>query len=318
MENKPTTNMGKLAQDVHRGSGQMTPVAFEQAIGAWFAQNKRKVATLAGDLETAQKILVALIQSTNRVPRLLECTPASLHACILNSATTRLFPGAMQECAYVPFRNNKSGKYDATWIPMFPGLLKLMYNSGFVRSICTEVVYEADDFDFSLGSDPFVKHRPHIGQYKDRGARVCAYISVKVPAGNIIIVKGMDFIEGIRKRSKASSASDSPWNGTPDDYDAMARKTMIKQVSKFIPKSIELATAITLDDDSETGTQSSGGAMLDVLDVSSMSSFQVDKLSKEQAQNEPDWKAIENETRESLDLGSLPQSEKVEVSLGKD
>lgn len=242
----------ELAKKVAAAGGQNSPAVFEATIGEWFKINKRKMATMAGDLQTAQQIVVALIQAVNRTPKLMTCKPETLFACLMNSAATCLFPGALQECAYVPFANNKSQTVEAVWMPMYGGLIKLAFNSGHLRGVSTEVVYEADEFDYSLGSQPFVHHRPFLGEQKDRGERIAVYNSCETMHGRIVTVKSMAFIEGIKKRSRGAGSSDSPWsNGNPDDYDAMARKTVLKQGLKSVPKSPRLAVALDLDNAQE-------------------------------------------------------------------
>jgi recombinational DNA repair protein RecT len=55
-------------------------------------------------------------------------------------------------------------------------------------------------------------------------------------------------IDAIRARSRAKS--DGPW---VTDYPEMARKTAIRRLTKFLPMSIELATAVHLDTQAAMG-----------------------------------------------------------------
>jgi recombination protein RecT len=55
-------------------------------------------------------------------------------------------------------------------------------------------------------------------------------------------VLDVEDIEAVRKRSK--SRDFGPW---ATDYDAMARKTCIRQLFKLLPKSAELARAVAHD-----------------------------------------------------------------------
>ena len=153
------SNNNVISQAIaERGGGQMTPAAFEKIAGDWFTANKKKMTALCGgDLKTAQQLMVALLQSINRVPALLSCRPETMFASLMQCAATNLFPGPMQECAIVPFKD------EATFMPMYQGLCKLAYNSGHVRSISSAVVYEADDFDYNLGTDPYVRHKVFLG-----------------------------------------------------------------------------------------------------------------------------------------------------------
>lgn len=233
------------AQVSNANKGVSTPAAFERDIGLWFKSNRKRIATAAGSAEVASQMVVALIQSASRNPKIMQCNFTSIQTALMNCASTGLFPGPLQECAIVPYKGT------ATWIPMFGGLCKLAYNSGHVRSISANVVYEADDFEWKLGSKPFLDHLPYLGNRKERGERKCAYCVVETRHGMVIVVKSMDFIEGIRLRSPAGKSKMSPWaSGNADDYDAMAVKTVLRHALKTIPKSNRLAEALERDNDS--------------------------------------------------------------------
>jgi len=65
-------------------------------------------------------------------------------------------------------------------------------------------------------------------------------------------------VEEIRKRSKASS--DGPW---VTDWDEMAKKTVLRRLCKLLPASIELQTAVSLDERAEAGIPQD----IEILDV---------------------------------------------------
>jgi recombination protein RecT len=258
------SNNAELARQViERSGGQMTPAAFELVAKDWFVTNKRKMQTMCGgDLQVAQQMMVALMQSISKIPALLSCRPDTLFGSLMQCAASGLFPGPLQECAIVPFKG------EAVWMPMYGGLCKLAFNSGHVKGVSRGVVYEADKFDYNLGSDPFVMHKLFLGPTKDRGERVCAYSVISTRFGNVIEVKSMEFIEGIKKRSPAARSDKSPWNnGNPDDYDAMAAKTVLKQALKVIPKSVKLAEVIEIDNNLERDSGDKEGQIFDVMET---------------------------------------------------
>lgn len=217
-------------------------------------------------------LIACLKDQASKIPKLLEASPQSLKTCLVYSAQMNLFPGAMQECAYVPFFNGRSQKFEATFMPMYQGLIKLAYNSGFVKSIGAEVVYENDFFSYELGTNQHLKHVPFLDG--DRGKRKCVWCVVKPIYGNDMVrVLPIAFIEAIRGRSKAAKMSDSPWNDNSEiGYDAMARKTAIKQALKFIPKSAQLQQVISLDDEVEGGT----ARVVDFSHINSENSVAID------------------------------------------
>jgi recombination protein RecT len=233
-----------LATTIQQSGGIMTPTAFSGQCGAWFKANGKRMGNLWGSEDAARRALLVAMQTVNANPYLLKCSIDSFFECLLTASELRLLPGPMQECAFVPF----AGK--AKFVPMYQGLVKLCYNSGVVKSLTANVVYDADDFDFLLGSEQYLKHKPFLGPRSERGERMCVYSCIRTVWGDSqIVVLPISFIEGIKARSAGAKRSDSPWsNGNPDDYDAMAKKTALKQALKFVPKSTELARAIAADD----------------------------------------------------------------------
>lgn len=211
-------------------------------------------------------LFACLKDSASRIPKLMECTPQSLKNALVQAAQCNLYPGAMQECCIIPYKN------EATFQPMYQGLIKLAYNSGFVKSIAAEVVYENDEFSYELGTNQHLRHVPNLDG--DRGKRKCVWCVVQpVYGGAQIRVLSMSFIESIKKRSKSSGFSDSPWRDDSEvGFDAMCKKTAIKQALKLIPKSPKLQTAIQYDDDSESGK----GRVIDFSHVSQEHSLAIE------------------------------------------
>ncbi|TXH59015.1 MAG: hypothetical protein E6Q97_00970 [Desulfurellales bacterium] len=238
---------GALSATIQQSGGVMTPTAFTTQCGTWFKSNGKRLGNLWGNEESARRALLVAMQVVNSNPYLLKCSIESFFECLLTASELKLLPGPMQECAFVPF----AGK--VKFVPMYQGLVKLCFNSGTVKSLTANVVYEADEFDFQLGSDQFLRHKPFLGPRSERGERTCVYSCIRTAWGDSqIVVLPISFVEGVKARSPAAKRSDSPWsNGNPDDYDAMARKTALKQALKFVPKSSELARAISADDAGE-------------------------------------------------------------------
>lgn len=252
------TKNGDLAVALARNGAPSTAQSFEVQCGEWFRQNSKRLTNLWGNEEQAKKLLLVAMESVNKNPFLLKCTFESFGRALLTCSELKLYPGAMQEAALVPFKN-KSGGYDVTFVPQYQGLVKLAYNAGFIKSIAANVVYEADEFDFQLGTDQFLRHKPTLDN--ERGNRRCVYCVIETLHGSQITVLPMSFIEGIKKRSPAARSGMSPWNGSDDDYDAMAKKTALRQALKFIPKSSELATALDRDDDKSEAKLDFSGAV---------------------------------------------------------
>jgi recombination protein RecT len=237
----------------------------------------RIVASLAQSIPPERFRAVAL-QGIARQPKLLECTTASILRALIDAAELGLEPSGLLGSAYlVPYRNRKTGRYEAQLIPGYRGLIGLARRSGEIRTIEAQVVRERDEFSFAYGTDKYLTHRPYLnttgergfatiddrgetvaGRLLDRGAFIAAYaIAVLSTGEQQFHVMDASEIEAIRRRSKA--ADNGPW---VTDTAEMWRKSPTRNLLKYLPLSVTaLQRALSLEDEAE------GGAIV-VRDVS--------------------------------------------------
>jgi recombination protein RecT len=186
------------------------------------------------DPDRVARIAVTLVGGN---PALAQCTSESFLGALMTASQLGLEPGPLGEAYLVPYGNK------VTFIPGYKGLIKLAWQSNMLKSIDAHVVYENDEFDFAYGLEPFLKHKPTRGA---RGGITDVYAcSTFLNGGSAFVVMSIDDVESIRDRSKA--AKKGPW---VTDWNAMAQKTAVKQLSKFLPMSTELrafAQAVALD-----------------------------------------------------------------------
>lgn len=194
---------------------------------------------------TADRLLRVAMTSIQKTPKLLDCTPQSLLACVMTCAQLGLEPDQFLGQAYlVPYGNV------CTLIPGYRGYIALARRSGEVQSVSSQAVYSKDHFSLQYGIEEKLEHIPYEPTEKElegknpRGDFRGAYVIFKYKDGSY----SFDYmsraeIDRIRKRSKASN--DGPW---VTDYDEMAKKTVIKRHVKLAPLSVEFAHAAALED----------------------------------------------------------------------
>ena len=185
-------------------------------------------------------------------PTLMQCTRVSILESIHTAAQLGLEPSGLLGSAYlVPYR--VSGTMTCNLIPGYRGLIDLARRSGEIDAIWANVVRQRDTFRLRQGDDPGVDHEPFIADPKDDredrdpGPFLGAYM-VAVLQGGTKQVEWMSYddIEAIRKRSKA--ASSGPW---VTDWSEMARKTVVRRGSKYLPMTTDFARALSLDEEAE-------------------------------------------------------------------
>ena len=170
-------------------------------------------------------------------PDLLNCERTSLYGAAMKCAQDGLLPDG-REAALVKFGGQVS------YMPMVGGILKKVSNSGELETISSHVVYDKDHFDYILGDDEKIEHKPFIGE--NRGKPILTYAIAKTKDGGIYREVMTEFqIQAVRNISRAKDSG--PWSGP--FADEMRRKTAIRRLSKRLPMSTDLDDLIRRDDD---------------------------------------------------------------------
>lgn len=194
----------------------------------------------------ADRLARIMLTEVRRTPLLARCTPDSFGGAIMTCAQLGLEPGVTGEAYLLPFRNNKKNVYEVQLIVGYQGMAKLFWQSPLARSLDAQAVYKEDDFEYSYGLDPVLLHKPSLAE--DRGPAVAYYAVARMSnGGSAFIVMSPGDIERIRVRSRAKD--DGPWK---TDYDAMAKKTCLRQLFKLLPRSPELSRALAADESVRT------------------------------------------------------------------
>ena len=174
----------------------------------------------------------------NKNPKLLQADKTSLMQTFMKAAQDGLYLDG-KEAAAVQYGQQ------VNYIPMVEGIIKVLHNSGLIKTISAEVVYSNDLFDYELGTTPKITHKPLITG--DRGKPICVYaVAVTTNGGEYYEVMNMADIEKCRAVSKASSSPHSPWVKW---FDQMAKKTVIHRIAKRLPKNDAISSVVSIDDD---------------------------------------------------------------------
>jgi recombination protein RecT len=271
---------------------------FEDSMRSWWGGNGKKIIELCGSAEVARKLFITAIGVVQKTPKLIECNFNSFIHCLLTSAELGLFPGAKQECAYVPFGDT------ATFLPQYQGVVKLCMNSGFLKNIRAVVVWEGEHFKYQEGVDLVLEHVPDMDIDHMTAKRVCVYAIVKTIFDEVqVVVLSPKFIERTKSRSKGTQKPESPWNSKiPEDVDWMWKKTAIKQVLKPFPKSEKLARMIDIDN----GYERPDLSKQPILDLSSLTAMVSD--------NKP--AALPESTGQTMSVPQNNEPETVPVGQG--
>ncbi len=191
---------------------------------------------------TPDRITRIVLTALRTNPQLAECTENSFLGSVLTSAQLGLEVNTPAAEAYlVPYRHRRgplAGQTECQLIIGYQGYAKLFWQSNDAKHLDAQVVYERDEFDYAYGLDPYLRHKPAMG---DRGDVLCFYaVATLRSGGSAFVVLNPDEVAKLRANDREQSVRD------PQQW--MSRKTAIRQVLKLMPKSPELAAAVVADE----------------------------------------------------------------------
>lgn len=178
------------------------------------------------------RVVMTAVQMT---PSLLDADRRTLFASAMRASQMGLLPDS-REGAIVTFKNQ------AQFMPMVAGIMKLVRNSGEISTWSVQAVYENDQFDFCLGDEEHITHKPSLS---NRGKLIAVYSIVTMKDGEKSReVMSVEDVNAIRARSR--SGNSGPW---VSDYSEMAKKTVVRRHSKRLPLSTDIDGMIKEDDE---------------------------------------------------------------------
>jgi recombination protein RecT len=203
-------------------------------------QMRGKIAEVLPKYLTAEQMTRVMAGTIARVPKLAECTTASLLNALMLCAQAGILPDG-RNAHLLPFKcYNKELECNEMLVQVifdYKGLIQIAERNG-VQNIRAIAVHEKDVFDYGMeGANVTFKWKPDfIG---DRG-KLVAFAATCIRDGNTDVeVMTKDEVDAIRKRSKASSSG--PW---VTDYAEMGKKTVLRRMSKRWPLSPEQSAAL--------------------------------------------------------------------------
>lgn len=235
---------------------------------------------------TADRMMRIALTEVRKVPALGRCNIESFMGAIMQCAQLGLEPGSALGHAYLlPFGNGKAkdGKSNCQLIIGYRGMIDLARRSGQIVSLTARTVHENDAFKYEFGLEETMHHVPADG---DRGKMTHVYAVAKLKGGGVQFdVMSRADVDKVRSTSKAGT--NGPW---VTHFEEMAKKTVIRRLFKYLPVSIEIQQAVTLDERAEAGIDQDNASVLtgdySVIDDQQEAGEQVDTETGEISQPE--------------------------------
>lgn len=220
---------------------QLSPLAEVQERVSKMGGQLKSVLPSHIDIAKFQRVAMTAIAMD---PALLKADRQSLYQSLTKAAMDGLLPDKREGALVIYKTKVKIDGRDewieaVQWMPMVAGILKKVRQSGEVASISAHAVYENDEFDYLLGDNEQIHHKPTHGQ---PGKIKGAYCIVALKDG----FKVRDYMPWWRiEKAKAVAKTKFVWDAWPDE---MAIKTVIKHIAKVLPQSTDIEAAFERDD----------------------------------------------------------------------
>lgn len=225
-----------------------------------------------------ERFIRIAITAMTRTPKLKDCDQATFFQSLLTLSQCGIEPDGRR--AYlIPFENRKRGVTECQLIISYMGLLELAMRSGEISNVHADKVCEKDDFRYDRGQ--ILKHE--IDFRSPRGKAYAYYAVCRFKDGTEKCeVMTKEDVDAIRARSRASGSG--PW---VTDYDEMAKKTVFRRLSKWLPLSAEFRDALDKDADTLADLDSKVEAAKPVFTIDPVT----DALPDESQEEAPDREA---------------------------
>lgn len=241
-----SVNGGLVSNKAAEQKVQITP---QKKMASVLQKMLPEIKKAVGQTMTPERFSRIALSLFNGNPQFWEADTTSFLSALMQSAQCGLEPNTVLGEAYViPYKNNKQNTVEVNFQVGYKGILKMALNTGDYEAIYAHEVREGDEFSYEYGLHKNLVHKPA----EVPSTKVTHYYAVyKLKNG------GFDFVVWSRERIdqharefsknylyKGQVNQNSVWY---KNFDSMAKKTVLLDVLKYAPKTVEMAKALDLD-----------------------------------------------------------------------
>lgn len=238
------------------GEAQLVEVPkFEKLLTLWKDEVSR---ALPNHLQKNMDRFLRIALTEFRVnPNLALCDPRSVFAAVLTAAQMGWeIGGALGHAYLVPFKG------EVQLIPGWKGYVDLVLRSG-RGEVWTGAVYDGDAFEYVLGARPDLRHVPTGEDDPEKLTHTYSIGWIKDQTHPIVEVWPRTKLERHRQRYNKVG----PAHYSFENWEMYSRKVALLQCVKYLPASVEMGNALSLDYVYDSG-EKQGLSIKDVTKVS--------------------------------------------------
>lgn len=196
--------------------------------------------------ERFSRVVLTAIQNN---PDLMRADRPSLWNACMRAAQDGLLPD-QRDGALVIYSTKVGTEWikKVQWMPMVAGIRKKVRNSGEIATWDVDIVHEKDEFEYELGDDPFIKHRPYWKG--DPGPMIAVYSVAVLKTGEksreVMSKAEVDRVRDTFAKKDSKGEFSAAWRNS---YEEMAKKTIARRHAKMLPMSTDLDDLVRRDDE---------------------------------------------------------------------
>lgn len=212
---------------------------------------KEQLQMVAAKHLNPERMMRVVANAIRTTPKLQQCEPISFLGALMQCASLGLEPNTILGHAYlIPFDNKKKGVTEVQVVIGYKGLIDLARRSGHITSISANIHYSDDElWTYEEGTEATLRHRPGpqegkklhayaIAQFKDGG-----HAYVVLPWKKVMAIR--DASQNWQTAVRYGKTATAIWT---IHEDAMAMKTAVRALAKYLPLSVEFSDALTIDE----------------------------------------------------------------------
>lgn len=241
MNQWPQSNpWGNFPNNLNNQNNQINTAANTNNLKDFINKNKTKIIEVMPKFINQDLFFRTIFIAITKDPKLAQCTTESFLCAMLDAAAMGVIPNSPSKEAYiVPYTDDRDRtKKKATFQLSYKGIINITYRNPIVKDITVSEVCENDKFRCVYGDDNHRMLYHEIPTMTPRGKVIGYYAEVRMRnGGDVFRYKSKEDIERFAKeKSPMYRYGSGPWR---TDFDAMAKKTILKDVLKIIPSGSE-------------------------------------------------------------------------------
>lgn len=205
-------------------------------------QQRQAIERQLGGAMNTDAFVRTVLSELKKEPKLMQADPATVLGGVMLAAQLRLEIGSgMGEFFLTPRKNR--GQMECLPIIGFQGLVKLALRSEFVKNVQAFLVREGDRFEYGADAERGMFYEWQPLDFEEEREWVGVVATARMTSGGttwVYLTKGQ-----VYARRPSYWDKGTPWQTHEDE---MAKKTAVRALAKYLPKSTDLGRAIEADE----------------------------------------------------------------------